>query len=59
MAATGITRVLPDLTDDLLLNLFHKGVKAQWTSRDLDWVAAETAWRPPAPGGRAAADGGC
>jgi hypothetical protein len=37
VAATGITRVLPDLTDDLLLDLFHKGAKAQWTSRDLDW----------------------
>jgi hypothetical protein len=37
MAAAGITRVYPDLTDDLLLNLFHKGARAQWTSRDLDW----------------------
>jgi len=37
MAAAGITRVFPDLSDDLLLNLFHKGAKAQWTSRDLDW----------------------
>jgi hypothetical protein len=35
--AAGITRVFPDLTDDLLLNLFHKGARAQWTSRDLDW----------------------
>jgi hypothetical protein len=35
----GITRVFPDLSDDLLLNLFHKGAKAQWTSRDLDWGA--------------------
>jgi hypothetical protein len=33
----GIARVFPDLSDDLLLNLFHKGAKAQWTSRDLDW----------------------
>jgi hypothetical protein len=37
VAAAGITRVFPDLTDDLLLNLFHKGAHAQWTSRDLDW----------------------
>jgi len=37
MAAGGITRVFPDLTEDLLLNLFHKGAQAQWTSRDLDW----------------------
>jgi hypothetical protein len=29
--------VFPDLTDDLLLNLFHKGAQAQWTSRSLDW----------------------
>jgi hypothetical protein len=39
VAASGITRVFPDLSDDLLLNLFHKGAKAQWTSRDLDWSA--------------------
>src|ERR1700682_6375656 len=39
VAATGITRVFPDLSDDLLLNLFHKGAKAQWTSRDLDWTS--------------------
>jgi hypothetical protein len=37
VAAVGITRVFPDLTEDLLLNLFHKGAQAQWTSRDLDW----------------------
>ena len=37
MAAAGITRVFPDLTEDLLLNLFHKGAQAQWTSRSLDW----------------------
>lgn len=37
LAATGITRVFPDLTEDLLLNLFHKGAQAQWTSRSLDW----------------------
>jgi hypothetical protein len=38
VGATGITRVFPDLSDDLLLNLFHKGARAQWTSRDLDWT---------------------
>ena len=37
MAGAGITRVFPDLSDDLLLNLFHKGARAQWTSRDFDW----------------------
>ncbi|HLZ31460.1 MAG TPA: hypothetical protein VKV73_29430 [Chloroflexota bacterium] len=42
MGATGITRVFPDLSDDLLLNLFHKGARAQWTSRDLDWTTATT-----------------
>jgi hypothetical protein len=31
-------RALPDLEDDLLVELFHKGAKAQWTSRDLDWA---------------------
>jgi len=36
----GVSRVFPDLDEDLLLNLFHKGAKAQWTSRDLDF-------RPP------------
>ncbi len=30
--------MFPDLSDDLLLNLFHRGAKAQWTSRDLDWT---------------------
>jgi len=29
MAAGGITRVFPDLTEDLLLNLFHKGARVQ------------------------------
>jgi hypothetical protein len=42
VGATGITRVFPDLSDDLLLNLFHKGARAQWTSRDLDWSAPTT-----------------
>ncbi len=37
MAPAGITRIFPDLTDDLLLNLFHKGAQVQWTSRSLDW----------------------
>jgi P-aminobenzoate N-oxygenase AurF len=32
------SRLLPDLEDDMLLNLFHKGAKVQWTSRDLDWA---------------------
>jgi hypothetical protein len=32
-----VSRLFPDLTDDLLLNLFHKGAKVQWTSRDIDW----------------------
>src|SRR5947209_5538091 len=41
----GMTRVFPDLADDLLLNLFHKGARAQWTSRDLDW-STETALTP-------------
>jgi hypothetical protein len=30
-------RLFPDLSEDLLLNLFHKGIHAQWSSRDLDW----------------------
>ena len=34
----GISRVFPDLEEDLLLNLFHKGAKVQWTSVDLDWA---------------------
>jgi hypothetical protein len=36
--ARGVSRIFPDLDDDLLLNLFHKGAKAQWTSRDLDYA---------------------
>src|SRR5207244_1111673 len=35
--ARGVSRVFPDLHEDLLLNLFHKGARAQWTSRDLDF----------------------
>jgi P-aminobenzoate N-oxygenase AurF len=37
VGAAGVTRIFPDLTEDLLLNLFHKGAQAQWTSRSLDW----------------------
>ena len=33
-----LSRLLPDLEEDLLLNLFHKGAKVQWTSGDLDWA---------------------
>lgn len=33
-----LSRLLPDLEDDLLLNLFHRGAKVQWTSQDLDWA---------------------
>lgn len=33
----GLIRIFPDLEEDLLLNLFHKAAKVQWTSRDLDW----------------------
>src|SRR5207302_7674389 len=32
------SRLLPDLEPDLLLGLFHKGAKVQWTSEDLDWA---------------------
>lgn len=35
----GVVRIFPDLEEDLLLNLFHKAAKVQWTSRDLDWSA--------------------
>jgi hypothetical protein len=38
-SAFRVSRLFPDLTDDLLLNLFHRGAKVQWTSRDLDWEA--------------------
>ena len=33
-----LSQILPDLQEDLLLNLFHKGAKVQWTSEDLDWA---------------------
>jgi hypothetical protein len=36
----GISRIFPDLQEDLLLNLFHKGAKAQWTAPDIDWEGA-------------------
>jgi Long-chain fatty aldehyde decarbonylase len=36
--ARGLSRVFPDLEDDLLLHLFHKGARAQWTSRDLEYA---------------------
>ena len=32
----GISRILPDLDDDLLLQLFHKGARSQWTSADIE-----------------------
>ncbi len=32
-----VVRIFPDLEDDLLINLFHKAARMQWTSRDLDW----------------------
>src|SRR5262249_15853086 len=35
---SGMLRVFPDLEDDLFMELFHKGARAQWTSRDLDWA---------------------
>jgi hypothetical protein len=37
--ARGVSRVFPDLEDDLLVHLFHKGARAQWTSRDLDYAS--------------------
>lgn len=33
-----VVRIFPDLEEDLLINLFHKAAKMQWTSRDLDWA---------------------
>jgi hypothetical protein len=30
-------RIFPELSDDLMLRLFHKGAAASWTSRDLEW----------------------
>src|SRR5256885_15354976 len=37
-AARGVARIFPDLPEDLLLNLFHRGARVQWTSADLDWA---------------------
>ena len=34
----GVSRILPDLDDDLLVRLFHKGARSQWTSQDLDLI---------------------
>jgi hypothetical protein len=39
MDTRGVSRIFPDLQDDLLLHLFHKGARAQWTSRDLDYAS--------------------
>ena len=36
----GVSRIFPDLEEDLLLNLFHKGAQRQWTAPDLDWSMA-------------------
>src|SRR5262249_38267904 len=33
-----LSRIRPDIEEDLLLNLFHKGARVQWTSEDLDWA---------------------
>ncbi len=30
-------KVYPQFDDDLLIRLFHKGVKAQWSVEDVDW----------------------
>ena len=32
-------RLFPDLSDDLLKRLYHKGAHAHWTSEDIDWDA--------------------
>lgn len=32
-------RMFPDLSEDLLLRLYHKGAHAVWTSEDIDWEA--------------------
>jgi hypothetical protein len=42
MDVRGVARILPDLDDDLLVELFHKGARAQWTSRDLDFATPRT-----------------
>ena len=30
-------RLMPDLSDDLLMRLYHKGAHINWTSDDIDW----------------------
>lgn len=30
-------KLFPQMDDDLLLRLFHKGIKAQWSAADVDW----------------------
>ncbi|WP_430626111.1 hypothetical protein [Sulfobacillus thermotolerans] len=30
-------KVFPRFDEDLLVRLFHKGVKAQWSTADVDW----------------------
>jgi len=32
-------RLFPDLSDDLLMRLYHKGAHVRWTSEDIDWEA--------------------
>jgi len=32
-------RLFPDLSDDLLQRLYHKGAHVRWTSEDIDWEA--------------------
>ncbi len=32
-------RLFPDLSDDLLKRLYHKGAHVHWTSEDIDWDA--------------------
>lgn len=32
-------RIFPDLDEDLLIRLFHKGARFTWTSADVDWEA--------------------
>ncbi len=38
MDVRGVSRILPDLDDALLVQLFHKGARSQWTSRDFDFL---------------------
>jgi hypothetical protein len=32
-----VIKVYPQFGDDLLIRLFHKGIKAQWSVEDVDW----------------------